>query len=429
MKLQDLNEIKSYGLVEIEICDSIDQAREKAYTFGVNTFSQPCPVVLFMQGNRLCASTAIPTGIAIRIFGTDPVPSKGTLEQVKRSYNRPIDKDHVKAVSQYLVDAIENDDKYILPSLTVTAVKKQKIFTTESKGESFRQLAYLVLDLDDTSLTVTDGQHRLEGLRLALQSLNKENADRLKKDAISIMFSFEDDITQVHQDFADCSKTKALPKSLIAVYDRRLPINSLILDAMELCPLLNDGKTDSTSANLSKKATSLLLTNNVKTLMKSLFTGQHSMSEIAFEDYVNKHMSTRHNAEKYKNIFISTINLFTKYNEILHQISLLDMGPQRQRVVEYREKYLIANPAGLSLACKAVHLFTVCHPNEDIEIFIKKLMSEIDWSKNADIWKNNVVVHRGDKKSLTSQNKPFSLAIEAISEALNISLSPQDSII
>ena len=96
-----LKEIKRFGLVEVELCSSLDMAREAATNLAANTFAQVCPVTLFMQGERLSASTAIPAGMAIKIFGTDPVQAKASLEQVKKSYNRPIDKDHVKAVSQY----------------------------------------------------------------------------------------------------------------------------------------------------------------------------------------------------------------------------------------------------------------------------------------------------------------------------------------
>lgn len=426
MNQSNLKEIKKFGLVEVEFCSSLDQAREDATNLAANTFAQVCPVTLFMQGERLSASTAIPAGMAIKIFGTDPVQAKASLEQVKKSYNRPIDKDHVKAVSQYLIDAIEHHEKYILPSLTVTATKKQKIFTIEPKGESFIQLGYIVLNLDDTSLTVTDGQHRLEGIRLALQHLAGQNLEKLKGDGISIMFSFENDINQVHQDFADCAKTKALPKSMIAVYDRRLPVNGLILEAIEVCPLFNEGKTDSTSSNLSKKSSSLLLTNSLRNLMKSLFTGNHSMADSAFEDYVNKNMSTRASFENYKHLFISTINALTDNHPVLKQISLLEIGPKRQKIVDYRDKYLIANPAGLSLACKAIHHFTVCYPNQDPMHFINRLMQEIDWSKDAEIWNGNIVAHRENKLSISSLNKPFAMAIDQISKKLNIVLDPKD---
>lgn len=56
-------------------------------------------------------------------------------------------------------------------------------------------------------------------------------------------------------------------------------------------------------------------------------------------------------------------------------------------------------------------------------------MTEIDWLKDAPIWQGNVVVSRGDKRSISSLNKPFSMAIDAIAKELNITLDPQETLI
>ena len=58
--------------------------------------------------------------------------------------------------------------------------------------------------------------------------------------------TFESDLTQIHQDFADCSRAKALPPSLISAFDRRNPANGIVLDLTEEVPVFND-KIDATS--------------------------------------------------------------------------------------------------------------------------------------------------------------------------------------
>lgn len=418
-----------FELVEVECRNSMEEAQKEAISLAVNTYGQVCPVILFFQGGRLSASTSMPAGLAVKILSSDPVDMKSTLDQVKNSYNRPIDKDHVKAVCNYLVNAISNQEKYILPSLTVTATKKQKVFTINPTEESFTQLGYIVLSLDDNSLTVTDGQHRLEGIRLALQSLKDKKLDQLKSDGVSIMFSFESNLNQVHQDFADCAKTKALPKSMISVYDRRVPVNRLTLDAIELCTLFNDGLVDSTSSSLSKKSNCLLLTSSVRNLMKALFLGNHSMADKAFDTYANKNMQNPHYSN-FLDIFLNVINTITKYNPVLKEISLLERGPQRQKIIEYREKYLIANPLGLSVACKAIHNFTLINKQpEALDDFIRRLMLDINWEKNAEIWQGNVIVQRGDSVAIANSNKPVELAIKAISQHLGINLNIQEALL
>lgn len=418
--------MSKFGNIDVEFAVSMEQARSMAVEWATNTFGQVCPVIIYTQGGRLSASASIPMGLAVKILATDPVNNQASLEQVQNSYNRPINKDHVKSVSDYLVAAYEDSDKFILPPITVTAVKRHKIFTTEFfEKTSFTQLAYLTLSLEDPSLTVTDGQHRLEGIRSALARLDGEKLDKLKKDSISIMFSFENDLSQIHQDFADCSKTKALPKSMIAVYDRRIPINGLTLDVIDKCTLFGDGRTDSTSASLGKKSNHFALTSSVRNIMKTLFTGNHSMADNALDDYANKNLSDKEAYNYHSKLIVQVIDLMTKYNPILNDISTLERGPQRQKISQYREKYLIANPTGLSLACKIIHMYMLRYRDEPLEPLIQKLMINIDWSKGAKIWQGNIVSERNGGFAMASTNKLFNLAVESVSKALEIDLNDQ----
>lgn len=409
------------NLIKIHEFESMELAKTAASNLSSDTFGQVCPVITFRQGNRICASTTLPIYLAVNILTTNPVDRKGSLDSVKNSYNRPIDKEHVKSVSRYIRNALVNDDKYILPSLTVTAVREQNLFTTKVLNNQFTQLGYLVLSIDDKTLTVTDGQHRLEGIRDAFKLLDPENAEVLKKDGIPIMFSFEDDISQVHQDFADCSKTKSLPKSMIAVYDRRVPANGLLLDAIERCPLFSDGKTDSTSTSLSKKSNCILLNSGVRTLMKALFTGNHSMADSSFDDFANKELSNKESYNKYLDYFTWVINTMTEENEILLDISTMERGPIRQKIMAYRERNLIANTIGLVMSCKFIHQITknMKDKNSDeVRLIIHKLMNDVDWDKDNEMWHGNILVKKGEKYSISGLNKPVSNAMLEIEKII-----------
>lgn len=421
--------MEKFGNIEIEFSNSMEQAKSMAFDWAGNTLGQVIPVIIFTQGGRLCASASIPMGLAVKVLAADPVNNQSTLEQVQHSYNRPINKDHVKSVSDYLVNACENSEKFILPSLTVTAVKKHKIFTIEFfEKSSFTQLGYLILSLEDPSLTVTDGQHRLEGIKSALSRLEGGALEKLKKDSIAIMFSFEDELAQIHQDFADCSKTKALPKSMIAVYDRRIPINGLTLDVIDKCVLFSDGRTDSTSVSLGKKSNHFALTSSVRSIMKTLFTGNYSMADNALDDYANKNLADKEAYKYHAKLIIQVVDLMTKYSPILNEISQLERGPQRQKISQYREKYLIANPTGLALACKVVHMYMLHYRNEPLEPLIQKLMLNIDWLKSATIWRGNIINERNGSLAMSSTNKVFNLAVESIARSLEIDLDDQPNL-
>lgn len=416
--------------IDIHQFSTVEEARSNAVDFAANTFGQVCPVVLFKQGGRFCASTALPVKLAVKTLTSDSANKKASLEEVKKASNRPIDKEHVKAVALYIENAIKDNSKYILPALTVNALKEQMLFTTKIiNNNNFTQLGYLVLSLEDPTLSVTDGQHRLEGLKKALSDLDEEGALKLREDSISIMFSFEDDMVQVHQDFADCSKTKALPKSMIAVYDRRVPANGLILDIISDTALFNDGKTDSTSVSLSKKSNCLVLTNSVRGMLKALMTGQHSMADKAFDIITNKTLSNKMVYKHHLIDFIDTFEAFTEFNSILNKISKLPIGPERQKIAEYRTEYLIANPFGLILACKAVNQYVMIYGNSGKREFIKKLMQDICWKKSSDIWIGNVISEKSGNYAISSTNKPVSNAIMAISNKLGVSLEVQKILI
>lgn len=408
--------------------NSAEDAQQAAVNLASNAFGRVCPVILFEQGGRVCASTAIPVGLAVQILISDPVDKKASMENVQKAHNRPIDKLHVKAVSKYISTSVKEGSKYILPSLTVNAVNAQQVFTIHKLNNSFTRLGYLVLNEADSTLTVTDGQHRLEALKSSFSELEGESQENLKNDSISIMFSFESDINQIHQDFADCSKTKALPKSMIAVYDRRVPANGLILDIIEKCSLFNNGLTDSTSVSLSKKSSSFVLTNSIRGMLKSLMAGQHSMADKTFDERANKLLETKEDYNKYLEDYTSIFNDLTRFNPVLTQISQLPQGPQRQQIVEYRDKYLIANPFGLVFSCLIVFKYLMLG-NENLELFIQRLMTEIDWQKSNPIWHGNVLTVKEDKYAISSTNKSVSAAIDAIGKKLDINFNPQESLI
>src|SRR6185437_3186478 len=119
----------------------------------------------------------------------------------------------------------------------------------------------------------------------ALEDLAKENREEyndIMNNGICVMIVVEDDLSQIHQDFADCSKTKALPKSLIAVYDKRNPANGLVLDLINGCPLFND-KVDATATTLSKNSTKVLLVSQVRSFLKELIRGNSALGDVEFE--------------------------------------------------------------------------------------------------------------------------------------------------
>jgi hypothetical protein len=74
---------------------------------------------------------------------------------------------------------------------------------------------------------------------------------------------------------------------MLAVYDRRVPANRLVVELTKKCPVIVE-KIDSISKSLGKHSTCLFTANQVRQLVKSLLTGDMAMSETTFLERVNR---------------------------------------------------------------------------------------------------------------------------------------------
>ena len=209
-------------------------------------------------------STAFPLVVAARQIKTDS-SKKG--ESARGSTNRPIIPEHVNTIQRYLK---ANRDRYILPPLTLN-VKDMPQLYIEKSNQSVR-LGFLSIG-DETSFYITDGQHRLKAIEEVL-----EQDRELGRDGISVMIVVESDIAQIHQDFADAAQTKAIPASLLAVYNTREPVNKALYAIVQNSKLLN-GRIDETSKTLSKNSSSLFLLNQVRQFIKELLMGDYAVSD------------------------------------------------------------------------------------------------------------------------------------------------------
>ncbi len=421
--------IENKKLVIIEK-DEIKLAMEAANQEANATFKNVMQVIVFRQGSREYASGSLPIGRAIQMMKSDPVKlnknEKAGLSDVRDAYNRPVDKDHVKAVSTYLCNNLNS--KYILPSLTVNAVDLHKVFTTKTETDVPR-IGYLVVDFMSQSLTVTDGQHRLKGMVDAISTLEEaarfDDVDKLKNDGISIMFSFESNMDQIHQDFADCSKTKALPKSMIAVYDQRIPVNRLTLEIIDKCSLFNDGKVDSASSALSAKSTAVVLTSNIRAILKGFYCGSPSMADKDFDKVTNEGLLDEETYSSFLTKTLTFLDVLIMNNDVLLKMSQLPRGPERQKIPKYRSQYYIASPAGLNLCATFIkNLEDDGYSTLEIEAAVKELAVCVDWKKSAAIWDGNVITRNYKdgtlKYAINSSNKAVKIAVSKLRVMLNL---------
>jgi hypothetical protein len=244
------------------------------------------------------------------------------------------------------------------------------------------------------------------------KQLDADQLSDLDAQSMAVMISFETNPLQSHQDFADASRTKPLPPSLIAAYDLRNPANALVIDIISECPLFS-GKIDSTSKTLSKKSNRLFLTNHIRQMVKTLLTGDPSLMDDLFvrkaSDLLGERESDQYNTEKER--IREFINIITNNILVFAELAPLPEGRERDLISERRsDGYICMTATGLLILAKiGYELFT--HPKlyPDWQIYAARF-GEIDWRKTATIWQNNII---NSGKSFSNKG-PLNKAVEAV---------------
>lgn len=397
-------------LVNTKIYPDLEKAQIEAGKEASNIGGRAFLVSLFKQGNRDNISAVFPIDYIINELKTKPTEKDRSIVDVRQAMNRPLDNAHAKSTKDYLKRNYIG--KYILPAMTLNIQDRVNVYTDDSSSPV--RPAYLVIPYG-VKLSVTDGQHRKKAIEDLSKELSFDEYNKIKGDGICVMITVEDDINQIHQDFADCSKTKPLPKSLIAVYDKRNPANSLVLDIIENC-ILFKGKVDATSQTLSKKSFKLFLVSQVRALIKELFLGNSSTADAELEKRAIE-MFTDSNSEVYKvelDKFLHYLNCLTDNIPVLKEISEMSNGLGLSKIPVYREEYLILNSAGINILGRIGHEI-IRDENKfvNLDTYISRL-SAIDWKKNSEMWKGNIVQDGAKGLKIATSNSTLKEAYKKV---------------
>lgn len=402
------------SLVKKIVVDSPQTPAMAAQEEASNTGGIALPGVLFRQGARHCISTAISMRrIRQRLLDVKSAKAKGTVADVQAATNRPVMPEHVNNISAYLRDNVSG--RYILPPMTLNVQQPISVYMPHYVRDGDFGAVHIVIP-ETAQLSVTDGGHRTTAIIEAYERMGEEQKAEFDRHAVSVMITLEDNMTQVHQDFADCSKTKALPPSQLAAYDRRNPANGIVLDMIEKCRLFDD-KIDSTSKTLSSKSTSLFLTNQVRQLVKELLVGDYAMADDQFETKAKQLLgsnSTEHySAELLK--YVEFMNIVTEAIPVLKEIASLPKGTPRNKISERRsEGWICLTATGMVIIGRIGHeLFK--DSREDWRDLAAKL-GEVDWSRKGSFWQNNIV-HAG---KMSTTRAPVRTAVENVRMAIGL---------
>ena len=335
---------------------------------------------------------------------------QGSIHDTRSAMNRPEIVEHTRAIAKYIRE--NYNKKYIMPPLTLNIQQRVHLYTVDYPGEFLP--GYLVIPAT-AKLAITDGQHRRSALIVALDEMDNDQQAEFGQDAVAVMISCETELTQIHQDFADCSKTKPLPPSLLAVYDLRNPANRLVSGLESTCVLFKD-RIDSTSKTLSKKSTYLFLANQVRQLVKELLTGSYATPDAQFERRANELLSSEGQYTAVLSCYSEYINYMTERIPVWKEIAQVKPGSlEASQIPTKREQgWVCLTATGLNLIGRTGHqLFT--HRAPDWKEYADRLAA-LDWRKTSLFWDGNII--QGQR--VMTQQGPLHRAFDKVKEEIGL---------
>ena len=360
----------------------------------------------------------LPVRVLTRVLQHNaPTGNRRSPARALHSHNHPVATEHVSSIKSYLLNAILNREPYIIPPVTLNSTSNVEAMAPET---DFHSAGYAVFP-DESSLHITDGQHRYLAIRQVAEELRGTPAgDNFMRTGIPFMMTLESDPYQTHQDFADAAKSKPLPSSRLAVFNTRQPANRAVMELGERVRLLQ-GRIDATSSTLSVNSPFVFLVNQIRQFVKASLIGSPTASEQAFASSAKNTIATPDAYERWVTSRAAFLNVMTEIIDDWKELSELPQpggpGPggfrpgsssateALARTKEIREKKSISITATFLNALGVVSYDVlkdatgpeVSGPDinqDELEDQLRVRLEpfrHVDWDRSADIWEGNLV--------------------------------------
>lgn len=393
--------------------ETVAQAREAAVDDAASSGGRVYPCLVFRQGGRLMVTTSFPFTFLARQVRLDSAAKGGNP---RTSTNRPLMADHVRNIRDYL---IKNRNEYILPPVTLNVRQMPQVYV--HKSNSPVRSGFLVVG-DATMFDVTDGQHRIAAIagsastKPTVPPLLTE-APEFESDSMSVLIVVEQEMSRIHQDFADAAQTKQIPASLLAAFNTREPVNKVLTTIVDRSEFFR-GRVDATSKTLPKLSQSVFLLNNVRGFVKELLVGDYAIAEDALGRYTDKLLSTAEQRDMFVSRASQLIDVLTAkmepWNEIV-KISVDDT--MASRIPDLRKNYISLTATGLVIIGRVAFEINKWLPEAERLSKYIELATNVDWRREAEIWQGSIIVDNG---KLVTNRAPVALAARRVKELLGL---------
>jgi DNA sulfur modification protein DndB len=386
--------------------DALDQATRSAATSGARLFI--CHV--YEQGNRTHLAFSLSLKLLLEIAKLNSADGKKNKSNAEEMMNRPLMQPHVKDIAKYLV----NTDAYILPPFIFNSNTPIKVFAFGSGSVKF---GYAIIS-SDILLYVTDGQHRLKAIEKAVIE-----RPELNNDSVTVLVVQEEDLEQIHQDFADCSKNKPIPPALRASFDVSDFLSKITRDLTKELDIFT-GRIDKISSTVGKDPNYIFTMSQLRIGVSEFLFGTSNKSLDSF---------TVENREEYRTFLDKAKFFYLEFARSNTTWSLL-FQPRSQannllNFYNLRQERIDFNSVGFIVISRIGYLIFSDNSftNEQSMILIKALAS-LDYRRTCILWENSLVIDdgKGGKKIIAQRaaiDKAIKVAIGEIEKQTGISLN------
>jgi DNA sulfur modification protein DndB len=385
--------------------DALDQATRSAATSGARLFI--CHV--YEQGHRTHLAFSLSLKLLLEIARLNSADGKKNKSDAELMRNRPLMQPHVKEIAKYLVTT----DAYILPPFIFNSDTPIKVFAFGSGSVKF---GYAVIS-SEVTLYVTDGQHRLKAIEKAV-----EERPELNNDSVTVLVVQEEDLEQIHQDFADCSKNKPIPPALRASFDVSDLLSKITRDLTKELEIFT-GRIDKISSTVGKDPNYLFTMSQLRVGVSELLFGTSNKSLNSFT--VESREQYQASLRKAKFFYLEFAKHSTTWNLLLQPRSksnnLLNFYNLRQERIDF-------NSVGFIIISRIGYLMFENNFTDEQNLLLIKALANLDYQRNCSLWENSVVIDDGKGgKTLTASrapiNKALKVAIAEVEKQTGISLN------
>ena len=341
-------------------------------------FCYKFPVVKGIQACRAYYIAMVPLNTLAKLFPDDD-------EYVMPEYRaqRRLNEARIPEIKNYI---LSNRDSYVFSALAASIDGKHK-FIPGSQDD----LGILEVDMKAKFL-INDGQHRKAAIIAAL-----EEDPSIGDETISVVFYEDQGLARSQQMFTDLNKHAVKTSNSIAeLYDSRDALAVATRNVISEIPFL-DEYVDKEKDNLGKFSSTLFALNNFYTANKTIL-GRKECNE-QFE------------------IFLKT------YWEsvVEHMLPWRDLIKRDLTKKDLREQYIASQAVVIKALGRVGASLCECE-EENVDDKVKAL-ENINWRRNASVWKNRVI--RNDGKMITS-SEAIKLAANVIKTEMGIPLSEEE---